>query len=58
MILRRWVCGVPVAVTSPESYALTMYIGRNTGPVGSGKGLKMILVLTGDRGDPFLEVSD
>jgi len=47
MIL-RWICGVPVAATSPGSYALTMYIGRNIGPVGSGKGAKGP-PLTGDR---------
>lgn len=46
MIL-RWVCGVPVAATSRESYALAMFIGRNIGPVGSGKGV-MGLALTGD----------
>jgi len=45
MIL-RWVCGVPFAATSPGSYALGMSIGRNTGLVGSGKGLK-VLALTG-----------
>jgi len=47
MIL-RWGCGVPVAATSRESYALAMSIGRNTGPVGSGKGVK-VLALTGGR---------
>jgi len=41
MIL-RWGCGVPVAATSRESYA------RNTGLVGSGKGVKG-LALAGDR---------
>jgi len=49
MIL-RWGCGVPVAATSRESYALAMSIGRNTGLVGSEKGVKG-LALTGDRPD-------
>jgi len=48
MIL-RWGCGVPVAATSRESYALAMSIGRNTGLVGSGKGVKGP-ALTSDRG--------
>jgi len=47
MIL-RWVCGVPVAATSPGSYVLAMSIGRNIGLVGSGKGVKG-LALTGAR---------
>jgi len=39
----RWVCGVPVAATSPGSYALAMSIGRNIGLVGSGKGVKRFM---------------
>jgi len=36
-IILRSVCGVPVVLMSLESYALTMFIGRNTGLVGKGK---------------------